>query len=174
MPSSQISRIDSRRVWGPVWLGIALVLLGASAFWFALGIGRTGTGGGHDPGPRFFPVLLSLVLVVFGALQAVLGAYRPLDVGSAAPQASGDLSDAAPPTGRWLVMLAVLVVYVLAMGWIGFSASTLLMAVGLMIWLGNRWWVAVFVAVVMVAVVRLLFVVLFRVQLPAGELGLPF
>jgi hypothetical protein len=71
-------------------------------------------------------------------------------------------------------MLAVLVVYVIAMGWIGFSASTFLMAVGLMIWLGNRWWVAVVVAVLMVAVVRLLFVVLFRVQLPVGELGLPF
>jgi putative tricarboxylic transport membrane protein len=73
-----------------------------------------------------------------------------------------------------MILLAVLVFYVLGMGWIGFSLSTLLMAVVLMVWLGNRWWVAVAVAVVMVAVVRLLFVMLFRVQLPAGEWGLPF
>jgi putative tricarboxylic transport membrane protein len=174
MHSSRISRDDSRRVWGPVWLGVALVLLGASAFWFAGDIGRTGTGGGNDPGPRFFPMLLSLMLVIFGLLQAVIGFFRCSEAGSAAAQAPGALPDAAPRSRRWLIMLAVLVVYVIAMDWIGFSASTFLMAVGLMIWLGNRWWVAVVVAVLMVAVVRLLFVVLFRVQLPAGELGLPF
>jgi hypothetical protein len=57
----------------------ALIVFGAAGFWFALGIGRTGAGGGHDPGPRFFPIALSLILVSFGGLQfllAVLGKDR--------------------------------------------------------------------------------------------------
>jgi hypothetical protein len=65
------------------------------------------------------------------------------------------------------------VIYLAAIGWVGFSLSTILLCTGVMIWLGNRWWVALIVSVAMVVVVKLLFVILFRVQLPVGELGLP-
>lgn len=155
-------------------LAAVLILLAAVALRFAGDIGRTGTGGGHDPGPRFFPVLLSMVLLAFGVVQAVLGIVWQTDMGKAVVEDRAEVPDARRPNRRWLVLLAVLVVYVVAMDWIGFSASTLLMAVGLMVWLGNRWWASIVIAVLMVVLVRMLFVVLFRVQLPAGQLGLPF
>lgn len=151
-----------------------MVVLAAVAFWFALGIGRTGTGGGHDPGPRFFPLLLSTLLFVSGAVQAVWGLFRPADDPPADAEAESDSALTESRPHRWLILLVVLAFYVVAINWAGFSLSTLAMAAGVMVWLGNRWWVSVTVAVVMVIVVRLLFGVLFRVQLPAGELGLPF
>jgi putative tricarboxylic transport membrane protein len=174
MPSDPIPHHETRRVWGPFLLAAALIVFGAAGFWFALEIGRTGAGGGHDPGPRFFPMALSLILVSFGGLQFLLAVLGKSVTSPGAGETAEVPLEEAPSAARWLILLAVLVLYVLGMGWIGFSVSTLLMAVGLMVWLGNRWWVAIVVAVVMVAVVRLLFVMLFRVQLPAGEWGLPF
>ncbi|TVS10325.1 MAG: tripartite tricarboxylate transporter TctB family protein, partial [Planctomycetaceae bacterium] len=135
------------------------------------------TGGGHDPGPRFFPRLLSWILLAFGigyAVQAALVAFLP-GLGSQGIQpVQQDGAPSAQIGWRWLILLALLVLYVFAIGWVGFSVSTWLMATGMMIGLGNRWWVAAGVALVMVVAVRVLFVILFRVQLPAGELGLPF
>ncbi|MCL4205054.1 MAG: tripartite tricarboxylate transporter TctB family protein [Pirellulaceae bacterium] len=174
MPSSRIANRERRSARGDCLLGVALVVLAVVAFWFASDIGRTGTGGGHDPGPRFFPLLLSCLLFACGAVQAAWGLFRPVIVPLADGEAeSGStLSESRPH--RWFILLAVLTVYVVAIPWVGFSLSTLAMAAGIMVWLGNRWWVSVIVAVLMVIAVRLLFGILFRVQLPTGELGLPF
>jgi putative tricarboxylic transport membrane protein len=174
MPSSQMASDEKRSAWGECLLGTALMLLAAVAFWFALDIGRTGTGGGHDPGPRFFPMLLSVLLLVSGTVQAAWGLFQRADSRPADAEAGLDESLTKSRPYRWLILLAVLVVYVVAMAWVGFALSTVAMSAGMMVWLGNRWWVAVAVAVVMVVAVRLLFVVMFRVQLPTGELGLPF
>jgi putative tricarboxylic transport membrane protein len=174
MPSSQRASDEKRSVWGDCLLGVALMLLAAVAFWFALDIGRTGTGGGHDPGPRFFPMLLSTLLFVSGAFQAVWALFQRAESRPADAEAGLDKSLAKSRPHRWLILLAGLIVYVVALTWVGFALSTVAMSAGVMVWLGNRWWVALTVAVVMVLAVRLLFVVMFRVQLPTGELGLPF
>jgi hypothetical protein len=40
--------------------------------------------------------------------------------------------------------------------------------------LGTRWWSAALTATMLILAVKLLFLYLFKVQLPAGTLGLPF
>lgn len=158
-------------------MSAGVIALAVAAIWFAGQIGRTGAGAGHDPGPRFFPLLLSLILLAFGVYYAVQTAVVAM-VTASRDQRSEPLQQEQAPDAqlgwRWLILLGFLVLYVVAIGWIGFSVSTWLMASGMMIALGNRWWVAAAVALLMVVVIRLLFVVLFRVQLPGGELGLPF
>ena len=71
------------------------------------------------------------------------------------------------------VMACGLVGYVALISPLGFTLSTLLFGTAVMTWLGNRWWVALLTAVAMVIVVRVLFAVMFKVQLPTGEIGLP-
>jgi hypothetical protein len=166
MTSSRLPHTPWQRVYGLGLLSAGMIAVAGVALWYAGDIGQTGPGGGHDPGPQFFPLLLSLILLAFGighAVQAARIAFLP-GFGSQGIQPAQQ--EGAPRTQigwRWLILLTLLVFYVLAIGLVGFSVSTWLMATGMMIGLGNRWWV-----------VRVLFVILFRVQLPAGELGLPF
>ena len=165
------------RICGLGMLSAGVIAVAVGAIWFAGEIGRAGPGGGHDPGPRFFPLLLSWILLAFGigyAVQAALVAFWPGSGSQGLQPEQQEGASSAQIGWRWLILLMLLVLYIFAIGWIGFSVSTWLMATGMMIGLGNRWWVAAGVALVMVVVVRVLFVILFRVQLPAGELGLPF
>lgn len=177
MTSSRLPHEPWQRICGLGLLSAGVIAVAGVAIWFAGDIGRTGPGGGHDPGPRFFPLLLSWILLAFGighAVQAALVAFFP-GFGSQGIQTAQQEGVPSAQIGwRWLILLILLVLYIFAIGWVGFSVSTWLMATGMMIGLGNRWWVAAGVALVMVVVVRVLFVILFRVQLPAGELGLPF
>jgi len=148
-------------------------LFAVTALWFARDIGRTGIGGNHDPGPHFFPALLATLLLVFGLWQVLIGML----IRRGGERRMPDRQDRPEATGhglRWLLLLIVLIIYVASIGQVGFSLSTFVVAAALMTWLGNRWWVALIVSAAMVIVVKLLFVLLFHVQLPAGELGLPF
>jgi tripartite-type tricarboxylate transporter receptor subunit TctC len=124
-----------------------------------------------DPGPWFFPRVLSLCLAV--GVGIVIGAEfwrrrnRPEDVSVA--------------DGSWLrfwrergkldavLFLVALGVYVAAMPWLGFFASTFVFGTALMLRLGTRWWTAAAVSTGMLLIVYLLFVQQFRVVLPAGR-----
>jgi hypothetical protein len=63
-------------------------------------------------------------------------------------------------------LLAALVLYLAVMPWMGFSASTFIFALVVMWRLGTRWWWAATAAGVIVVSIHLLFVTLFKVQLP--------
>jgi len=174
MPSNVAQNVAARRNWSTVLLGLGLLVVAASALWFARDIGRAGIAGNRDPGPHFFPVMLAILMIVFGLTQIGSGLIGRVAKPSVDSETDRDSLGTATGSFRWLILLAVLTVYVASIGWVGFSLSTLLLSAGLMVWLGNRWWVALIVSAVMVIVVKLLFVILFRVQLPIGELGLPF
>jgi hypothetical protein len=62
----------------------------------------------------------------------------------------------------------------LLLPWAGFSLTTVVFASGLICWFGSRWWTGLLAAVVLTVLVRVVFVVLFKVPLPDGTLGLPF
>jgi len=167
----------STNVTGGFSLGLSLVAFGSLALLFSRDIGQTGFGGNHDPGPRFVPVVLAACLVLWGVLETVrslVGKRRPVDAELSDADSIGDAT--APSINRWnlVVVMAVVCVYVPAISWLGFTLSTFLLATGLIVWLGGRWWVAPIVSVVMVGVVKVLFSNLFKVQLPSGDLGLPF
>jgi hypothetical protein len=164
----------------PGWsLGPILLVLGILAFGLAPQPGRQGLGENHDPGPRAVPVVLALGLIAGGIAEIVKtwlmrrrttpSAHGAKAIGTDVTESNGveSLGDAA-------VVLLLVVVYVATMPWLGFSLGTALFVVGLLLRLGARWITATTAAVVLVLTVRLLFVGLFRVQLPVGELGLPF
>jgi hypothetical protein len=73
-----------------------------------------------------------------------------------------------------LVLFAGLLLYLAAMPWCGFSVSTLLFSLGVMLRLGVRRALASVVSLSMIVAIHLLFVKLFKVQLPTGVLGLPW
>jgi len=64
--------------------------------------------------------------------------------------------------------------YLLGMIWLGFFLSTGLFCLALLRWLGTGWRPAILTSLVLVGSIYLLFGQLFKVQLPAGQLGLPF
>ena len=75
------------------------------------------------------------------------------------------------PDGYTLLMVS-LAIYVAAIAWLGFFASTFAYATLLMTRLGVRLWAAAAVTLCMLLAVYWLFVVQFRVVLPAGPWGL--
>jgi hypothetical protein len=65
-----------------------------------------------------------------------------------------------------LFLLGALMLYVAAMPWIGFAPSTAVFTFVAMWRLGTRWWLAAIGSAVIVLTIHLLFVLLFKVQLP--------
>ncbi len=174
MPNSTATSDEAGRRRGTLLLGVSLLLFAAAALWFARDIGRVGIRGNNDPGPHFFPVLLATALLIFGLMLIGVGLLARPQHPWVTAEAREDETQTGLHARRWLILIGVLTLYIVSIPWLGFSLSTFAVAAGLMIWLGNRWWLALIVSAVMVTVVKLLFVILFRVQLPVGQLGLPF
>jgi tripartite-type tricarboxylate transporter receptor subunit TctC len=128
----------------------------------------------HDPGPMFFPTVLAALLAGFGAVSWWKGRDGTAQEPPAAGSPRAELGTVALNWPRVLLLLAGLAAYVLALPWVGFALSTLLFAVLTLRWLGSRWPLAAVVSLAIVAVVQTLFVGVFKVQLPGGQLGLPF
>lgn len=156
--------------------GIAFVALGAAALGFGLQIKELGLGQNQDPGPRVFPMVLGLILVLGGVLELGLSLRKVSE---------GDLSHSPQSESKevWLtpaglknlgVIFMGLVLYVGLIAYLGFGLCTLLFGSGMMMRLGVRWWLAVLVSVGLLVGIYLLFGQLFKVQLPNGVLGLPF
>lgn len=122
-----------------------------------------GLTGNNDPGPHALPWALVIGMVIAGGWEFARGT-RAVDEADQVKHSFVKLS---------LVCVA-LVAYIVAMTWLGFAAATFAF-VAVTTWrLGAKLWTAILAAVVILAVVWLLFVFAFQVQLPTGVLGLPF
>ena len=122
-------------------------------------------GQNHDPGPRAMPILLATLLVLCLVAEGYLSRRRedaPLKCGAR----SAECGSTSWMSADAVFLLVALVIYVVAMPWIGFSASTFAFAGAVMWRLGTKWWLAAAGSVVLVVAIHLLFVVLFKVQLP--------
>lgn len=120
-----------------------------------------GLTGNNDPGPHALPWALVIGLVAVGGWEFMRGAPS---------------GDEPPRIERSFVKLSVvcvaLVAYVVAVTWLGFAVSTFAF-VAITTWrLGAKAWSALLAAGVILAIVWLLFVVGFQIQLPRGLLGL--
>ena len=174
-PSAATSSAESRP---SVAFGAALILVAAFFLIFAKDVPRRGLAGDTDPGPRALPMALAIFLAAGGCVEvcrATVYARRKPATSNLPPTPSA--AEAATTTvarTNFAILTAAVFSYVVALSWLGFQVSTLVFASSLLVWLGARWWTAVLSGLLLVIVVRVLFVSLFHVQLPAGVFGLNF
>lgn len=148
---------------GNIWLGIFFICTTLAVLVLSSSIQSIGLGNNFDPGPKAFPIGLSLLLAAGGAFEFVRRKpSEPKEV---------------PATGEEksvLLLLGAFAVYVILLPWLGFATSTLIMATTMMMILGNPWWRALSLSLVLLTIIYVLFVQFFRVQLPGGVFGMPF
>jgi hypothetical protein len=142
--------------------------------------GYSTLGHNHDPGPNAMPLLLGLLLIIVlvaeglasrrrgqraedrspaARVQERAGIKEDVVTPAAASTAAGDSRDA-------LFVLIAMAIYIALMPWTGFIAATAVFALIVMWRLGAKWWLAALGSLVIVASIYLLFVELFKVQLP--------
>ena len=156
--------------------GLGLLLIGSVGIFWAVRIEELGLGQNQDPGPRMFPLLLSIVMVIGGGYELVCSFARFRH--STEKQALEPSGEVAEISRRGLLDLALVFVgilaYVVAIAYLGFSISTLFFGVGMMVKLGVRVKLAVLASIGLIVAVQILFVQLFKVQLPTGVFGMAF
>ncbi len=119
-----------------------------------------------DPGPAFVPATLGVLLII-GSLFHAFGGRNELASDSSEENSTADSSS---DTGV-IALLAGILVYLPMLHWIGFSVSSAVAVVGLLIGLRTRPWVAICVSIGLVAFAKALFTFAFDVQLPEGILA---
>ena len=148
---------------GKIWLGIFFLGTAAVAVFLSSSIHSIGLGDNFDPGPKAFPIGLSALLVLGGLVEFFK------------KKAEKSTNEAQAGMGKYVLMLlAAFALYVLLLPWLGFALSTAIMATTMMMLLGNSWKAAVTLTVSLIIIIYFLFVVLFKVPLPGGVLGMPF
>lgn len=159
---------------GDLVSGAAVVLFGASVVLYARGFPELGDGA---PGPALFPTVVGGLLVLFGAVLVgrwVLGRAR---ADTAAERPSGDRERervSRIPARAWLdaaLVVASIVFYLLLSDVLGF-APTMAVLLFVLSWrLGAKLLVALGTAVLVPALIYLVFQRLLLVPLPGGLLG---
>ena len=117
------------------------------------------------PGPGFFPLWLGIGLVIF-ATCLMLSSFSAFAKDSSSDSATWEAS------GRALAGWFGLMVAIALFGWIGFSASFVILTVFLIVALDRRpLLLSVGVGIGLAVVFHLLFVTALDVSLPAGRWG---
>lgn len=117
-----------------------------------------------DPGPSALPWFLFAGIAVAIGFETIRGKVR---IPAPEPSESGEgARDGA--TNRVVVLSLGMVAYVVAVQWLGFHISTWLFVTITAHQLGARWWAAAVAGALLVAIISLLFVFVFEVQLPPG------
>ena len=171
---------------GSVALGTFLVVVAAFFLVFAAGIPYPMSAGQGGIGPRTFPIVLALLVGAAGVLELTRAIVWRLSLKAPAAKRAASPNSIASPTvdssesetesrvdvtadrstGRLLTALALILAYVAAVPFVGFSISSAAFATLFAIRLGMRWHFALIAAVVVTVAIKLLFTGLFRVQLP--------
>lgn len=154
-------------------LGFVILAVSLLAMYSSGNIAARGLGSNNDPGPKLFPQTLSLILLVWGGAEMV----RALLVRRGrriAGQRDRSHRWTRQQRLRFAIFTALLLGYVPAVGYLGFTISSTAFISVAAFWLGAKWYVALPFGVLLTALVHLLFVQLFRVQLPSGDLGMWF
>ena len=156
-------------------LGYVLIVFALIVFYFSKDIRELGFGNNSDPGPKLFPIGLSVLIALGGAIEI----YRNWKVKGQPAEAIGlaDENSALDVKSKQLragALMGLFFVYILAMPYLGFTLGTLVFATAMMMLLRFSWKMALSVSVALTLVVNLLFGMLFHVPLPRGILGLLF
>ncbi|MBL3538522.1 tripartite tricarboxylate transporter TctB family protein [Aminivibrio sp.] len=145
--------------------GVSLVLVSLWVIRTSSTFPEAVSAGKKIPGPAFFPVLLSVVLIPCGLYQVVSGL-------KSGEEASG--RGWGPVGANGVIVILSLAVYVQLMQWMGYALSTVLFSMFLLLRLRVSVLKAFAVTFITVVFILLVFGRVFQIQLPLGELGLPW
>jgi hypothetical protein len=163
-----VSNIETKRNRS---LGYVLIVFALVVLYLSKDIRELGFGGNSDPGPKLFPIGLSILLAIGGAVEI----WKNWRMRSETTELPG-------PTDEGLCerqlrvggLMGLFLVYILALPYLGFTLSTLVLSTAMMMLLRIRWKMAFLVTAVLTLIGNVLFGALFHVPLPRGVLGLPF
>ena len=148
-----------------ILFGVSLVLVSLWVIRTSSTFPEAVSAGKKIPGPAFFPVLLSVVLIPCG-LHQVVSALR------SGPETAG--RGWGPGAANGAIVILSLAVYVQLMQWMGYALSTVLFSMFLLLRLRVGLLKALTVTIFSVVFILLVLGRLFQIQLPLGELGLPW
>lgn len=117
------------------WVGVAFALLGAALFWSSMGM-RSGAYLG-DPGPAFFPRVISILIILF----AIILIFRARE--SNQDSQAGPVSDDASNSGglrRFILTSVAALLYIPVISLIGFVFATSVYLITAIWILGPRKW----------------------------------
>ncbi|MDD3515306.1 hypothetical protein SDC9_43281 [bioreactor metagenome] len=148
-----------------IFFGISLVLVSLWVIRTSSTFPEAVSAGKKIPGPAFFPVLLSVVLIPCGLHQTVSALRSGKE---------GPCRGCGPGAANGAIVILSLAVYVQLMQWMGYALSTVLFSMFLLLRLRVGVLKALTVTMITVVFILLVFGRLFQIQLPLGELGLPW
>ena len=150
-------------------LAFPLALFGISAFAFlaAFKIQTLAAAATHDPGPRAFPWLIAGALAAGGLLELI----TPRSPTTPNSVSTSNHSETTPDIRTATILLGTMLLYFVAMPKLGFFICTFAFSVAMMRLLGSGWKVSLAASSSILLAVYVLFVQLFKVQLPSGSIG---
>lgn len=154
-----------------IWFGIIIIGIAIFVIILSLNFPSFILGDKKLPGPNFFPVILSIILIITGGYE-ILIALRDMRAKIPAKSSKEYLKDWG--NQNVLIIIFSLITYISFLKWLGFILATFIFSLFLMIRLKTGWIRGTIFSTVVVIVIMLLFVKLFRVQLPEGSLGIIF
>ena len=140
---------------------VPLVLLVAASVYLTLAL-RLPFGAAARPGAGFYPVIVAVFAIVV-ALAATASAFR-----SAAGAPAEAVGLDAPARRRVVISVVALVVFCLALPWVGYPAAAFAFVAVVLRYLGGRWTTALLTGALSSAGSYALFAVLLDVPLPPG------
>jgi len=158
---------------GNIYFGIILIAIAIYVIIVSLTFPPFIQGGKKLAGPNFFPILLSIVLIVTGSYEIFITLIEKKRKNKARKKL---LLAYLNNWGNQNVLLIILglILYVPLLEWLGFALATFIFSLTLMIRLKTGWIRGTIFSTVAVIVIMLLFVKVFKVQLPTGSLGITF
>lgn len=145
---------------GRLWLGAAGLALAGVCTVLALGLPL---GEREMPGAAVFPLLVGAVLGAI-SLGVLVEAWRMRDPPRLELPGRADAR-------RIATVLGALLAYVVALPWLGhFLSATLLTALVVRLLRGGPWWQAALIGIAVGAATQIVFVRIFQVPLPRGDL----
>lgn len=154
-----------------IWFGVIIVGIAIFVIIVSLNFPPFILGDKKLPGPNFFPIMLSMILLILGGYE-ILIAWRDMRAKIPLKSSKEYLKDWG--NQNVLIIIFSLIAYISFLKWLGFILATFIFSLILMIRLKTGWIRGTIFSTVVVIVIMLLFVELFRVQLPEGSLGIIF
>ena len=162
------------------WFGIVLMGFAIFVWSVASGFPKYIVSGKQLPGPNFFPILLGIIVFIFGFYEVAGCFWQSLKEKTSktteSPHRSVSLFRFLTEWGNMNVILFVtgIALYVPFIQWIGFGVGTFIFSTLLMVRLKAGWIKSIAISAIVVLLIMLVFEKLFRIPLSPGLFNLTF